>query len=112
MVRFRRIVRKMSKSGISKGLNKGHVTTTRSLKVKPVSKKGVQTKRTKFVKNLIREVVGFAPYEKRILELLKNSKDKKAKKLAKKKLGTFGRGKRKVDELSNVISESRRAAAH
>lgn len=70
------------------------------------------TKRTKFVRDLVREVVGFAPYEKRIMELLKNSNDKRAKRLAKKRLGTFGRAKRKVDELSNVIAESRRAAAH
>lgn len=76
----------MTKTGISKGLNKGHITQKRTLAPKPVSKKGVQTKRTKFVKNLIREVVGFAPYEKRILELLKNSKDKRAKRLAKKKV--------------------------
>ena len=77
---------KMIKTGISKGLNKGHITTKRVLAPKHASKKGVETKRSKFVKNLIREVVGFAPYEKRILELLKNSKDKRAKRLAKKKV--------------------------
>lgn len=71
-----------------------------------------------------------APYEKRVIELLRNSKDKRARKLAKKRvlspspplllltvwtlivlggqLGTFGRAKRKVDELQRVIAESRR----
>jgi large subunit ribosomal protein L36e len=44
------------------------------------------------------------------MELLKNSKDKKARKVAKKRLGTLKRAKRKVDDLSNVIAESRRAA--
>ncbi len=44
------------------------------------------TKRTKFVRSLIREVVGYAPYEKRIMELLKNSNDKRAKRLAKKRV--------------------------
>ncbi|KAJ8108114.1 hypothetical protein OPT61_g8392 [Boeremia exigua] len=50
-----------------------------------------------------------APYEKRVIELLRNSKDKRARRLAKKRLGTFGRAKRKVDEMSKVIAESRRA---
>ncbi|KAJ3207485.1 60S ribosomal protein L36 [Dinochytrium kinnereticum] len=100
------------KSGIFVGLNKGHVTTKRTLKPKPVSQKGRLGKRSKFVKDLIREVVGFAPYERRVMELLKNSRDKRARKLAKRRLGTYIRGKRKVEELSNVIAESRRAAAH
>lgn len=50
-----------------------------------------------------------APYERRVIELLRNSKDKRARKLAKKRLGTFGRAKSKVDELQRVIAESRRA---
>jgi hypothetical protein len=49
-----------------------------------------------------------APYERRVIELLRNSKDKRARKLAKKRLGTFGRAKKKVDELQRVIAESRR----
>jgi large subunit ribosomal protein L36e len=50
-----------------------------------------------------------APYERRIIELLRNSKDKRARKLAKKKLGTFGRAKAKVEDMNRVIAESRRA---
>jgi Ribosomal protein L36e len=46
----------------------------------------VQSKRTKFVRDLVREVTGFAPYERRIMELIKNSKDKRAKKLCKKRV--------------------------
>jgi large subunit ribosomal protein L36e len=69
-------------------------------------------KRVQFVRSLIREVAGFAPYEKRVMELLKNSKDKKARKMAKKRLGTLTRAKRKVEELSAVLVESRRAAGH
>lgn len=42
------------------------------------------------------------------MELLKNNKDKRARKLAKARLGTYIRGKKKVEELSNVIIESRR----
>ena len=40
-----------------------------------------------FVKSIIREVAGFSPYEKRVMELLRNSKDKKARKLSKKRVG-------------------------
>lgn len=65
-----------------------------------------------FVKSIIREVAGFSPYEKRVMELLRNSKDKKAKKLTKKRLGTLLRSKRKVEELSAVIQEQRRQTGH
>lgn len=44
------------------------------------------TKRVTFIRSLIREVVGFAPYERRIMELLKNSKDKRARKVAKRRV--------------------------
>ena len=97
------------KSGIATGLNSGHILTPLALHPKPSHKKGALAPRTKFVRSLIREVSGFAPYEKRIMELLKNSADKRARKLAKKRLGTFGRAKKKVEELSGVIAEGRRA---
>ncbi|KAM0681979.1 ribosomal protein L36 [Mitosporidium daphniae] len=97
-----------SRSGIVVGLNKGHVTARKALPPKPSNRKGHLGTRVKFVRSLIREVVGFAPYEKRIMELLKNNKDKRARKLAKARLGTYIRGKKKVEELSNVIIESRR----
>ncbi|OLY81810.1 60S ribosomal protein L36 [Smittium mucronatum] len=96
------------RTGISVGINRGHANTTREIKPRVANRKSNFNKKTRFVKDLIREVTGFAPYEKRILELLKNSKDKRARKLAKKRLGTFTRAKAKVDELSNVIAESRR----
>ena len=61
------------------------------------------------MRGVIREVVGFAPYERRVMELLKNSKDKRARKLAKRRLGTLRRAKRKVEELNAILVESRRA---
>ncbi|KAI8142423.1 50S ribosomal protein L36e [Fennellomyces sp. T-0311] len=97
-----------SRSGIAAGLNKGHITTVRELKQKPSQRKGVLGKRTAFVRSIVREVAGFAPYERRVMELIKNSKDKRAKKLTKRRLGTFVRAKKKIDELSGVIAESRR----
>jgi len=59
------------------------------------------------VRNLIREVAGFAPYEKRITELLKVGKDKRALKVAKRKLGTHKRAKKKREEMSNVLRKMR-----
>ncbi|KAJ3019741.1 UNVERIFIED_CONTAM: 60S ribosomal protein L36 [Siphonaria sp. JEL0065] len=100
---------KAPKSGLFVGLNKGHVITPRVPRAKPSNRKGALSKRTSFVRSLIREVAGFAPYERRVMELLKNSKDKRARKLAKRRLGTFLRAKKKIDDLSNVIAESRRA---
>ena len=46
----------------------------------------VLTKRAKFIRDLVREVSGFAPYEKRAMELLKISKDKRCLKFCKKRV--------------------------
>lgn len=40
----------------------------------------------KLVRDLVRDVVGSAPYEKRMMELLKTGCDKRALKLAKRKV--------------------------
>ena len=60
--------------GIAVGLNKGHETTAIPKKVKPSNLRGRLSKKTQFVRSVVREVVGFAPYERRVLELLRNSK--------------------------------------
>merc|ERR1712130_108790 len=85
------------------GLNAGHKVTPRQPKPRVSRMKGHLSKRTAFVRDVVKEVSGLAPYERRVIELLRNSKDKRARKLAKKRLGTFGRGKRKVDEMTKVI---------
>ncbi|KZF24615.1 60S ribosomal protein L36 [Xylona heveae TC161] len=100
------------RTGIIRGLNSGHKTTPRAVKPRVSRTKGHLSKKTAFVREIAKEVSGLAPYERRIIELLRNQKDKRARKLAKKRLGTFGRGKRKVDELQNVIAEARRTGAH
>lgn len=50
---------------------------------------------------------GFAPYEKRITELLKVVKDKRALKVAKRKLGSHKRAKKKREEMSSVLRRMR-----
>ncbi|KAI5927780.1 ribosomal protein L36e [Camillea tinctor] len=91
-----------ARTGLTIGINHGH-------KQRVSRSKGHLSKRTAFVRDVVKEVAGLAPYERRVIELLRNSRDKRARKLAKKRLGTFGRAKRKVDELQRVIAEARRA---
>jgi len=100
----------MTRTNLRYGLNHGHPTTAIAKVVRPSQRKGVTSTKTKFVRSVIREVAGFSPYERRVMELLRNSKDKKARKLTKKRLGTLLRSKRKLDELGTIIQESRRAA--
>ncbi|EGC42812.1 60S ribosomal protein [Histoplasma capsulatum var. duboisii H88] len=97
------------RSGIAVGLNKGHKTTANTTKTRISRTKGHLSRRTKFVRDIVKEVAGLAPYERRVVELLRNAQDKRARKLAKKRLGTFGRAKRKVDEMQGVIAEAKRA---
>ena len=96
------------------GLHKGYVVTKikkHAKESRPSYRKGTLGKRVNFVREVVREVAGFAPYEKRIIEFLKTgqAKDqKKALKLAKKRLGTLIRGKRKRDELENILRLQRK----
>ncbi|KAI3731895.1 hypothetical protein L1987_63087 [Smallanthus sonchifolius] len=98
---------KQPNTGLFVGLNKGHVVTKKELAPRPSDRKGKTSKRSHFVRNLIREVAGFAPYEKRITELLKVGKDKRALKVAKRKLGTHKRAKKKREEMSSVLRKMR-----
>lgn len=105
------IVMKMTapqvKTGLFVGLNKGHVVTRRELAPRPRARKGQTSKRTLFIRSLIREVAGFAPYEKRITELLKVGKDKRALKVAKRKLGTNPKKKKKAKNFNFHSNHSR-----
>jgi large subunit ribosomal protein L36e len=87
------------------GLHRGHKVTKRKLPTRPSRTKGVVGKRRRFIKTVIREVVGYAPYERRIMELLRNGLDKRALKLAKKKLGGHHRGLRKRAELTDALKK-------
>jgi large subunit ribosomal protein L36e len=100
-------------SGIASGLNKGYVVTKRTKRVKAVHRKGKLGERVKHIRSLIREVVGLAPYEKRILEVLKgggNNAQKRAHRFSKKRLGTHVRARRKVAEIQDFIGKAAAAA--
>eukprot|EP00486_Rosalina_sp_Unknown_P000522 CAMPEP_0201566452 /NCGR_PEP_ID=MMETSP0190_2-20130828/6217_1 /ASSEMBLY_ACC=CAM_ASM_000263 /TAXON_ID=37353 /ORGANISM="Rosalina sp." /LENGTH=173 /DNA_ID=CAMNT_0047985173 /DNA_START=93 /DNA_END=614 /DNA_ORIENTATION=- len=64
----------------------------------------------KFVVSVVRETVGWAPYEKRIMELLRSGNPKKALKFAKKRLGTHKRAKNKRSILDAYIAAEAKAA--
>ena len=120
----------MSNSGISVGLNRGYVihkllpakkdprrvsasldglqfclTSLNFLFFQPTSKKA------KFTKEVVREVAGFAPYERRLIDLCRNNLDKRALRLAKRKLGSHQRAKKKREEMAGVAFRLRQEAA-
>merc|ERR1739848_612991 len=110
---FRRQLAKESmapKYEMCTGLDKGHKTTLNEVKRKPSHNKGKQTNHNKFVRDLVREVTGFSHYEKRAMELLRISKDKRCLKFLKKRIGSHIRAKRKREEMSNVLQALRKHA--
>jgi len=95
-------------SGIAVGLNKGHIVTKRPKKERPSHMKGRLGEKGKIIRGIIREVVGWAPYERRIMEILKgggNNPAKRAWRFAKNRLGTHVRAKQKVTELTAVNAQ-------
>merc|ERR1712060_403832 len=96
-----------TKTGLAVGMDCGHVLTKRDMKPKPSYRKGKLNKRVAFVRDIIREVAGYAPYEKRIMELLKVGKEKRALKVLKNKLGTHKRAKAKREEMAGALRSQR-----
>lgn len=95
-------------TGIAVGLNKGKKVTALTPAPKISYRKGASSNRTTFVRSIVKEVAGLAPYERRLIDLIRNAGEKRARKVAKKRLGTFGRAKAKVEEMNNIIAASRR----
>ncbi|CCK69823.1 60S ribosomal protein eL36 KNAG_0D00710 [Huiozyma naganishii CBS 8797] len=96
------------KTGIAVGLNKGKQVNAMTPAPKMSYKKGAISNRTQFVRSLVKEIAGLSPYERRLIDLIRNSGEKRARKVAKKRLGSFKRAKAKVEEMNNVIAASRR----
>jgi len=101
-----------AKYEICVGMNKGHKTTPNpTMQKKRNANKGKLSAPTKHCRDLIREVAGFAPYEKRAQELLRIGKEKRCLKFIKKRLGSHKRAKAKREEMSNVLMAQRKAKA-
>lgn len=101
----------VTKTGIAYGDNAGHIVTPRAKLMKPSRSKGKLGVRIAKVRAVINEVAGHAPYEKRIIEILRgggSNPGKRAHRFAKNRLGTHTRAKRKVDLIAKVIAEMKR----
>ena len=80
---------------------------------RPSRRKGIKGKRVAMVRDVVREIAGFAPYERKAMALLRDgigSKDKKARKMIRKRLGTMRRMKIKVTELEDIIQKQKKEA--
>ena len=96
-----------TKTNLAVGMDHGKVVTKLELKQRPSLRKGKLNKRVAFVREVISEVAGFSPYEKRCLELLKVGKEKRCLKLLKTKLGTHKRAKLKRENMSAELRKQR-----
>merc|ERR1711966_548485 len=76
------------KTGLSRGPNKGHIVEPLPLRVKPSEKKGKLGNKVSLARTVIRELVGFTPYERRCMDLLQQGSDKRALKFCKKRVST------------------------
>ena len=68
-------------------------------------KKRSSGKRIKFVREVVHELAGWAPYERRAMDLIKLEKRRTARAFLKKRLGNHKRAMHKLTHLENVIQE-------
>merc|ERR1712021_324278 len=85
-----------NRSGLFVGLNHGKIVNrpTNVRKTKPVTRKGKNCKRNLAIRSVIREIAGFSPMEKRMIEMIRTGiaiKEKKAVKYVRHRLGTHRR---------------------
>jgi len=104
----------MARTGIAKGLNKGHITTQIARKPRPSNRKGHLGKRVSLCREIAREVAGLSPYERRILDMIKtggSAADKRIYKYAKRRLGSHKRAVHKREDIKSVNAAQRAKAA-
>ena len=101
--------------GIAVGISKGHIVTKieKPSWVKGTNRKLINIiifsarKRVTVIRKVIAELVGRSPYEKKIIEILKlkqSNSNKKAYKVAKKRLGSHKRAIKKREELVELVN--------
>ena len=101
----------VAKSGLFVGLNKGFIVTKptkapNAFKAQKSLRRGRQCKRVAGVREVVREICGLAGYEKKMIELIKTgivTKEKKAVKMARSRLGSQKRANNKKQQMDNVI---------
>ena len=80
---------RVAKNGIIAGFNHGHKTTPRDVKISRKARLGQPKKKVRAVKAIIADLCGFTPMEKRMVELLRVGKEKRALKFCNKRLGNI-----------------------
>lgn len=93
---------------------KGHTVTPHAVAARPSHRKGKKGEKVAFIRAIVRDIAGYAPYEKRVMEILKgggNNPQKRAWKFAKNRLGAHTRAKRKVAEMQDAIAAAAKVAA-
>ena len=104
-----------NKSGLFVGINHGHQVRRPSnvtYKSRPVTKKGRISKRVQVVRDIVREVAGFSPLEKKMMEMIRTGdahKEKKSIRHCRHKLGTHLRANNKFQQLTNIVIAQRKA---
>merc|ERR1711998_51029 len=106
-----------NKSGLFVGRNRGRIQklpAKQLWKNRPVGRKGKVSKRASFVRTIIRDVAGYSPLEKRLMELIKTqvaSKEKKSVKILRKVIGTHKRACIKKEVLDQAIQVLKKKSA-
>ena len=112
----------VQKSGIFVGLNKGHIVTKPqkhpdAFKKNKSHRKGRLHPRVAGIREVMTEVTGLSPFQRKMMELLKTGdsvKEKKAVRLARKRTGSHKRAQLVRDKISKINQDqaaAQRAAA-
>ena len=110
---------KEDKTGIFVGLNRGHVVTkpkipAEAFKENKSRRKGRIHNRVRAVRDVVQEVCGLAPFQRKMIEMVRTGdavKEKKAVKLARHRVGQHKRAGRIRDNLLAIIAVQKREAA-
>merc|ERR1712032_1811774 len=106
------------KTGIFVGINRGHIVTKpkqdpEAFKANKSGRKGRIHPRVRAVREVIQEVCGLAPFQKKMIEMIRTGvaiKEKKAVKLARARVGQHKRAGRIRDNLLAIIQAQKREA--
>merc|ERR1712179_190696 len=107
------------RTGIFVGLNRGHIVTkpkveAEAFKANKSGRKGRLHPRVQAVREIVQEVCGLQPFQKKMVEMIKTGvaiKEKKAVKLARRRVGQHKRAKHIRDNLLALIQAQKREAA-
>ena len=95
-------------NSFSVGLNKGFLVTKIKDINRPVDRKRRTSNRVRNIRKLIKGVVGYTSFEKKVIEMNKtgvNKVVKRAFKMVKKRLGSHQRAKKRQEKVVHLIKE-------